>query len=62
MRHYDNDTDFVLVWFDFKGPKVLFPADQRIPERERERERETCVCGFVWRKVKEKENKKMRKK
>ena len=33
-------------------------------ERERERERESCVCGgaFVWRKVKEKENKKMRKK
>ena len=35
-------------------------------ERERERERETCecVCGgaFVWRKVKEKEDKKMRTK
>ena len=32
---------------------------------ERERERETCVLGgggFVWRKVKEKENKKLRKK
>ena len=32
----------------------------------RERERLVCVCvtvwGFVWRKVKEKENKKMRKK
>ena len=44
MRHYDNDTDFVPVWFDLKGPKVRFPA-QGIPERERERERDQCVLG-----------------
>ena len=37
---------------------------ENMEERERERERNLCMCvwGFVWRKVKEKEDKKMRTK
>ena len=35
---------------------------ERGSERDRERETCVCVCVCVWRKVKEKENKKMRKK
>ena len=49
VRHYDNDIDFVPIWFDLKGPKVHFLA-QGNPQRERERERERHL--FVWRKVK----------